>query len=402
MSPFRVIWRAIATAEESFVPPAAPAFDREVLVRFAWLSKHALALLFLGALPLGFLGVITFELVTGSQPFDFHTFWASGQAVLHGESPYPTSLPAVAERTEFRPFVYPAPAAVAMVPFAVLPETVAIFVWFAVGVAALFLALRLLGVDDWRCYGAAFASVPVCSSLSNGAISTLLVLALAALWRYRARPWVAGALLAALVVFKLYLWPLGVWLLATRRFGAAWRSVVLALAATVAGWAAIGFAGLREYPHLLDRLTGLVGDSGYAPYALFRSLGASPGAARAEMLACGAILLSAVFALARRRGGDHVAFTLAIAASLTLSPVVWPHYLALVYVPLAIARPRLSAAWLVPFAYWLMTSDWSDGHTAIIAGTLAVTGTVLVGALAASRWPDARRAAARLAFAAVR
>lgn len=380
------------------MPPAAPAFDFDVLARLSQLSKSVFALLFLGALPLGFLTVIVFELATGSTPFDFHTFWASGQAVLHGDSPYPESLPAVAARTEFRPFVYPAPAAVAMVPFGLLPETFAIFLWFLIGVAAMALALHLLGVRDWRCYGAAFASVPVCSSLSNGAISTLLVLALAGLWRWRDRTWPAALLLAALVVFKLYLWPLGVWLLATRRFRSAFTSVGVALAATVAGWAAIGFAGLREYPGLLDRLTALVGDEGYSPYALFRSLGAAPGAARAEMLLCGALVLAATVAVARRRGGDHTAFTLAVLACLTLSPVVWPHYLALVYVPLAIVRPRIGTAWLVPFAFWLMTSDWSNGSTGILAGTLAVAVAVLAYAAYASAWPPPARRPGRHTF----
>src|SRR3954468_19161459 len=47
---------------------------------------------------------------------DFASFWQGGRSVLHGLSPYPTiaSLPAVANRITFVPFVYPAPAAFAL------------------------------------------------------------------------------------------------------------------------------------------------------------------------------------------------------------------------------------------------------------------------------------------------
>ena len=58
---------------------------------------------------------------------------------------------------------------------------------------------------------------------------------------------------------------------------------------------------------------------------------------------------SAILALAWRRRS----LTLAIAAALVLSPVVWRHFFVLLLVPLAIARPRLDVLWLVPIGMWL-------------------------------------------------
>src|SRR5438128_2498714 len=107
-------------------------------------ALRGLELLVFGALPIIFLGLIAFEFAVGFHTFDFHTFWHSGRAVLHGRSPYPSSLPALADRHTFRPFVYPAPAAVAMAPLALLPLTVADVLFALVGVAALVWALRLL------------------------------------------------------------------------------------------------------------------------------------------------------------------------------------------------------------------------------------------------------------------
>ena len=42
----------------------------------------------------------------------------------------------------------------------------------------------------------------------------------------------------------------------------------------------------------------------------------------------------------------------AVAATLALSPIVWLHYLVLLLVPLAIARPRFSIVWLLPVLLW--------------------------------------------------
>jgi hypothetical protein len=54
-----------------------------------------------------------------------------------------------------------------------------------------------------------------------------------------------------------------------------------------------------------------------------------------------------------RRGGDAAPLALALAAALLLSPIVWTHYYILLLVPIAIARPRLSALWFVPLAFWI-------------------------------------------------
>jgi hypothetical protein len=245
-----------------------------------------------------------------------------------------------------------------------------------IGIAAVAGALVLLDIRDWRCYGAVFAWPAVWSSMINGAISSLLVLACAALWRYRSRPVVAGALVAALVVFKLYLWPLGVFLLATRRYRASAVAVVVGAAATFGSWALLGFAGLRQYPQLLDRLTSLVGDQSYSPYALFRSLGASAGVARYAMLGFGALLLVAVVVRGRRAESERAALMVAVAASLALSPVVWPHYLVLLVVLVALAQPTFGAVWLGPIALWATMPAWSGGNPVRIGAVLAISAAV--------------------------
>ena len=93
--------------------------------------------------------------------FDFRQFWQGARDVLDGASPYPAadSLPSAEEGRGLTPrgiqevfrFPYPAPAAVALLPFAALPFAVASWVLMALLVAAVPLTLRILGVSDWRC-----------------------------------------------------------------------------------------------------------------------------------------------------------------------------------------------------------------------------------------------------------
>lgn len=348
------------------------------------------------ALPMLLAGLFALSLAQGQEPFDFHTFWWSGHEVLHGRSPYPATLPHVAHQKTFRPFVYPAPAAYAMVPFALLPIGLANVVWALLGAGAVLATLHVLGVRDWRCYGAVFLWPTVWSSLINGAISALLVLACALLWRYRERTWIAGGLVAALVVFKLYLWPLGVFLLATRRFRATGAAIAIAAVSTLGAWSAIGFAGLREYPQLIERLTSLVGGQSYSPYALFVSLGDSAATARLLMFACGAVVLMAVIVRGRHVEGERAAFILAIGASLVLTPIVWPHYLVLVVVVLALVRPHLGPAWVAPVALWPLLPAWSDGNGVRIGAVLGLTAALVAWAARAACRPRPTPAALRI------
>jgi alpha-1,2-mannosyltransferase len=292
--------------------------------------------------------------------FDFEVFWSAGRDVLAGRSPYPPVDAAVLS-TEAN-FVYPAVAAYLMAPLSLLPlaQAGAIFTLLAIG--AVPLALWLLGVRDWRCYGAAVVSAPILHGAVVGAISALLALALAVVWRWRDRPLVVAPLVALLVVSKVFLWPLGLWLLVTRRVRSAFAAAGIAVVAAFAGWAALGFAGLADYPQLLALLSDLLAEKGYSPVALGLSLGAPESAAKLLAYVTGAVAVAACVALARRRSqeADLASLCAALAAALLLSPIVWTHYLTVLFVPIAVVRQRLSGLWLVPLVLWA-TPAQSDG-----------------------------------------
>lgn len=290
--------------------------------------------------------------------FDFHQFWQGGRDVVDGRSPYPASVPAggnpaldpVEIQDVFR-FPYPAPAALALAPFGALPFTVAAAIFVAASLAAVFAALRVLGVRDWRCYGVAFASITTLGALRLGTFTPLLLLGLALAWRYRDRRAVAACAVAALVMAKLFLWPVLVWLVLTRRFATAAVAAAVAAVVTIGSWAVLGFAGMGDYPNVLSSLSASVQAKGWSVVALGLSLGLSAATAKlaAVVLAC-SVLGAALFLPRARR--DLGAFTLAIVAALLLSPIVWLHYFLLLLAPLAIAAPALSPLWFVPLLFW--------------------------------------------------
>jgi alpha-1,2-mannosyltransferase len=186
---------------------------------------------FVPALVVGF--TAWYELRDGKTLGDLPIFRAASQAVLHGRSPFAAASPRAL--AGFDTFVYPPAAAYLFSPLAVVPYTASKVLMVVLGVASVLVALKLLGVTDWRCYGVAAASAPVVDSIGVGAFSTFLLLGTAAAWRYRDRP-AAGGLFASLTATtKLFLWPLALWLLARRRLRATLVFVSVTLVLVLGG-----------------------------------------------------------------------------------------------------------------------------------------------------------------------
>ena len=360
----------------------APAFDVVRLKRL--LRSNVCAFVLLVVLPSPVYALEIYHAVAGLRiGSDFWSFWQAGHSVLHGRSPYPqlSSLPAVADKMTFGPFVYPAPAAFWMAPFAPLPFPVAATLFLALSWFAAALALRVLEVFDWRCYAAMFATVPMVAGTALGTFSPWLFLGAAAAWRWRDSTRRVGVLVGLLVIAKVFLWPLWLWLLFTRRYAAAALSGAVALSMTVAAWAALGFAGLADYPRLLSRLTVLVGVNSYSPFALVHAAGLSVATAQHVILLLTIALLTVSALVLRRDRRDDRSFVAALGLALFATPVLWPHYFVLAFIPLAFTRKTFSWPWMLPLLLWLCGNGWSDGDPRLIVALLAICTTPFVAAL---------------------
>ena len=387
---------ASLTSQRARVPGGGGPVARRGLLQAAGKCIPPLVFICLPAFVLG--NLLYHAMFHVDQPiayWDFHAFWHAGNAVLHGHSPYPPASAAVLAHENA--FVYPAPAAIAMVPFSVIPFTASAVLFALLAITSILVALRIVGVRDYRCYGIALLSEPIVSGVVVGAVTPLLMLGVALLWRYRNHTLGAAAAVAAIVMLKLFLWPFVLWLAFTRRLKTALIALALIAVVTVASWAVLGFASFRNYPNILHILTHLLEGKGYSFVSLGLSLGAGRNLSQALPWIVGGAALALIGLRGRERGSDGWTFIVAIGAAFALSPIVWLHYFALLYIPIAIVRPRLSWLWAAPLVLWVCRGQSIDapvwqkmhryhdlalspriGYAPIIVYALLVVGTVIV------------------------
>jgi glycosyl transferase family 87 len=331
-------------------------------------------------------------------PYDFAIFLRASEDVRAGDSPYVD--PGTISEDSPAPYVYPPLLAIALIPATVLPDEVRGSSPAGVLVSLLLIAcvvgtLALLDVRDWRCYPVALLYPPTLENVEYGAVGPALALLVALGWRYRDRVWPVAASVGAAIALKVFVWPLLVWLAATKRSAAAVGAAVAAVGLALGSWAAIGFDGIADYPDLLRRLSDVEAENSYSAYAILVAIGVPSGLAHVVVTGAAATLLVLAWRAARGADGDRRALTLALAAGFVLTPILWLHYLVLLVVPIALARPRLSVLWLVPLAMTVfelldLYKGWPRGDGWALASVAAVTTVVFA---AASRSPGRRLAA---------
>ena len=310
--------------------------------------------LLLFVLPVTFALLLAFAGYAASWPigFDFRgTLWEPARAVLDGLPIYPE--PTRENVVVGNPTVYPPVFILAAIPLALLPVTLASWLWFFLLAVCVVAAMWIVGLRDWRCHVLAVTSPVVVHGLYYGNLTIVLVLLVALAWRFRDEARLAGLALGAAVAAKLFVAPLVVWLLLTRRFRAAAWTVGTAVVLVLGAWALIGFEGLRDYPKLLRTVQDVYAIRSVSLSTVAGALGLSVTAAVAVAASAGLVCLGAAAWLVRQADGDRRAFAVVVTACIVASPIVWPNYAALLFVPIAITWPRLAPAWFFGYAIWL-------------------------------------------------
>jgi alpha-1,2-mannosyltransferase len=293
--------------------------------------------------------------------FDFRgTLWEPARALLDGSPIYPE--PTREAVVVGNPAVYPPLFIVASVPLALLPVTAAAWLWLVLLALCVIASMRIVGVRDWRCLVLAVTSPVVLHGLSYGNLTVLLLLPLAIAWRCRERTRVAGLAVGVAIAAKLFAWPLFVWLLLTRRFGAAAWALGSAALLVLLPWALIGFEGLADYPALLRVLQDVYATRSFSLSTAAGGLGASRSVAVAIAAAAGIGCLCLAACLARQPDRDRRIFAVLVAACILATPIVWPNYASLLFVPIAITWPRLGPAWFFGYAIWLVGALAPNGE----------------------------------------
>jgi hypothetical protein len=305
------------------------------------------------------------------------------RAVAHGIVPYgdPRIPGPLADS------VYPPSAFVPFAWLGLLGRDAAVAVWIALMAAAAVATLRLLGVRDLRCYALWLLTPMMLSTIFVGNATTLVILLVAVLWRWRDSPWVAAGALVAAIATKLFAAPLIVWLVATKRYRAAALAAVGVPLVILSAWAVVGFAAIERYSSILAANNRIFSPDGPYLQGLVLQLHEPSKLALAAGIAAAALLLAAaLFA------GDLGGFTLAACAAVILSPVAWIGYMGLLVIPLAVRWPAWSRAWLVllgTYVSWyyfplrFTSPELSVCTLALLAGVAVV---VLRGAVRFSRF----------------
>lgn len=315
----------------------------------------------------------------GAIAWDFHhELYPQAALMLEGRSPYPEG--------EFEPLtgsnhVWPPAAAALVAPLTFLPSEAADLVWALLGLGCFALALWLARVRDWRVYGAAALWPPILIEPGLSHLTPFLALLAVLAWRARDSRYRSGTFIGLALALKLFMWPLVVWLAATRHLRA---GVVAVIVSAVSFLALLPYTGLNDYARAVRRVSAAYDQDSYTVFGLIVQAG---GSAAAGHLVTVVLVAALTWATWRYRS-----FTLAIATALAASPIVWLDYFALAAIPLALTRPRLSPVWLVPLATaGAEGAGWRIGDVVDIARVLGAFAIVLAVAFVAE---NARRQAA--------
>ena len=281
---------------------------------------------------------------TDTIGFDFRgTMWDPAMAIRDGRTPFPNPL--VADVDVGNPALYPPLLPILAIPITALSWSTGLILWTSLLVCALGLTLYVLNVRDPRCYALALVSAPVAGDLVIGNATLLLLPMVALAWRWRDSWLRCGIVLGLAIAGKLFLWPLTLWLIGTRRYRAGAAAAVATAFWLVIPWAFLGFDGFASYSELLRVGSEVFAVHSYSVAAILSALGVELDTALRGVVLV-ALLLGALAVLAGRRGSDTASFSIALTGAILGSPIVWIYNFAFVLIPLAIARPRFSGHWV--------------------------------------------------------
>jgi hypothetical protein len=323
------------------------------------------------------LALVVFQFKLHAVAVDFRVaYYPAAHRLLHGLNPFAVTPSQIAAGTGF---VYPALSALVFAPFALIGEGAAGALYMLVCIACVPAILRTLNVRDWRVYGVSMLWFPVFDAWQSGNVTLPLTLMIALTWRHRDRPWVAGVLTAAAISIKPFVWPLALWLLATRRWKAAAWAIASGVAFNLLAWGLVGFNEISTFLHLSSEDTRALWKGGYSVLAIAHHLGLARPAGEVLLVAVAIVAAAALVYIAAVKHRERDALVLAILLMLLASPLLWAHYFALLLVPLAIYRPTLGVGWVLPVLMWPMPPrqpvyGWQEalawGITAVV---LAIT-----------------------------
>ena len=296
--------------------------------------------------------------------YDLSAYWRAAQAVLDGGSPYaPFQLAGSYSPQQQFLYVYPPFLAVLVAPFAAVLDDYrsANWLWAAVGAVILAVAVVMVarrerlarGFDLVLLVAAAFAYAPVVSELNIGNVHLLILGLLAGAWlalgrRSAGGDTAAGVLVAVAALIKVFPALLVLWFLVTGRVRAAVASLVAMVVLVLATLPVTGLGPWLDYPTVLANLGPPTELTDVLAPTVWLATVMPSLVAQALVTVVG---IAVVVWTARRRS-EPVSFAVAVTVSVLIAPALYPHYLAILVLPMLFALRFAPPAWWVGLV-WL-------------------------------------------------
>ena len=307
------------------------------------LIRAAYAVALIGALAWAYL-LLSVSASNGTLGYDFKAYDLAVDRLLAGQSMYDQTATSMGA---FGLFFYPPPFVLLVLPVALLPGDIGLWLWTVGLVVASVGAIALLPVSPRTRFVIlllAALSWPLVYAIKLGQVGSLLLLLFAIGWRWLDRPWPLGLASGFGAVIKLQPALLIGWAAITGRRRAAAIGfgvvVVLGLVATVVAgvqsWSDwLSVLGRVSRPVLAENDTGV----GRLAYLAGASLEVATFIHYANVAL---VVLVTTFAVLRTP--PVAAYLAVVVASQFVSPVLWDHYALILLLPVA---------WLLDRGRWL-------------------------------------------------
>ena len=308
-----------------------------------------------------FLALYYFRITNRSEKLDFGDFYTWAYAARIGLNPYSfDAVGPLAERlgVEAMRANYPPPFVLAIEPLSLLPRIEAFWLWHGLNLCLLLIAIWLLVADldesrrRVRFACAALLYGPVTAALFWGQVEPFVLLMLVIALRNSAprRDIASGIALGLAALCKMYPFVVIGYFLLCRRWTVVAYTGLTILAGFLLSMLAFGGEVHADFIRQLSRTAG----EKFWPYAMNTSLSAVVAKSLwmlagenfgtgLKVLRIALIVLAASVVLAmtirgtlsaKRRNENSIGFGLWVAATVLLTPIVWPHYLTLLLIPL--------------------------------------------------------------------
>lgn len=356
------------------------------------LTRYAVRLV---SLAFGFvIALALFSNVNVARQMDFISFWAAGRLVLSGDvlgaydiDTHRAVQLAIVEFDGLLPFAYPPLFLFLVIPFALLPYSIAAIVWVAISLALYLLAARRFSPSSgWT--AAAYPPVLINGLMGQNGLLTGAIFIFGATLMKR-HPFKAGLVLGCLVIKP----HLGILMPLAFAAGGHWRAFMGA-AVSSAGLALLGLLvfGIEAYAAFLEQLPlfSSIASEGHvgwhkmvSVYASLSLAGAIPTLAWGAHILVGCAAALAVFMAWRGNSEIEAKMAMLAAGSVLVSPYLYLYDTVLLLLPFVwLARNGedwrvLGLLWAIPFVVALQ--NWGFNELINPAPLFPIALMILIG-----------------------